>query len=147
MQSPKTEKTAKVHIQVILFSLALFVGNTQAETLKYACMDTWRGYLSHNPLKEDEAVVQDNSTYHPKTFRFEHLDSKNLTGIKNDWLILDCTKYNNDQRDLLDCSNDKRDYLLHLDVKTDTYAEWQLISGKNWSTAIMSRGKCSNISK
>lgn len=123
----------------------LTMSNASAESLQYACMDTWRGSLSHFPSKSDKAVIQDASKYQPKVFKFEGLSSNKFEGTKDQWLSLDCTRQPNDRRDLLECSSLNREYLLHLDVLAGAYVEWQFNSGIDWSIAVMSRGKCKEV--
>ncbi|WP_173506348.1 hypothetical protein [Marinobacterium sp. xm-d-579] len=125
--------------------LTIATSHLKAETLEYSCMDTWRGSLSHFPSKPDTAEIQDVSKYQPKVFSFADISSNEINGSKDQWLALDCNRQINDQRDLLDCSSGDREYLLHFDILTGTYAEWLLNSGVDWSIAIMSRGKCKKI--
>jgi hypothetical protein len=129
----------------IVSLLAITISNASAETLQYACMDTWRGSLSHFPSKPDKAVIQDASKYQPKVFKFEGLASSKIDGLKDQWLELNCTQQSNVGRDLLECASFNREYLLHLDVLTGSYVEWLFNSGIDWSFAVMSRGKCKEI--
>ena len=134
-----------VKLLTIVTLLTIAISNAKAESLQFACMDTWRGSLSHFPPKPDKAVIQDASKYQPKIFKFEGLSSNKIAGVKDQWLNLACTQQSNDRRDLLECSSPNREYLLHLDVLTGSYVEWLFNSGIDWSIAVMSRGKCKEI--
>lgn len=94
----------------------------------------------------DIAVVQDSSAYHPKTWTFE-INANGITGLKDDWQSFQCKRYESVGRDLLDCADGRKHNILHLDTDSGTFVEWLLMSGANWSSAVMSRGKCDKIGR
>lgn len=99
-----------------------------------------------NP-KPDEAVVHDSSAYHPKTFEFE-LKASGIKGIRNKWEKYSCERYEETlTRDLLDCVNERHSSIVHLDLNSGIFVEWLLMSGGDWSSAVMYRGKCDKIGR
>lgn len=128
----------------ILLLLLLTSPSLSASEISFACMDTWRGYLSAKNLEPDEAVIQDSSVYNPKTFKFE-LNPNGIAGLRDEWQSYSCKRYETLGMDLLDCINKHNDSIFHLDIASGALVEWMLLSGQDWSSVVMSRGKCNQI--
>ena len=132
---------SKLLSNLTLSLLILAPKNVQAETLNFACMDTWRGYLSAKSREPDEAVIQDSSSYHPKTFRFE-FNVNSVVGVRDNWESYSCKRHETLDRELLDCINEHNNRVVQLDISNGVLVEWMLLSGNDWSSSVMSRGKC-----